>query len=151
MKSKDEILKLENQVCFPFYSMSRLITRAYKPYLEKMDLTYPQYLVLLVLWEHEKLPMNKIGQKLLLNTNTLSPLIQRMEKMQLLKRNRSNEDERQVFVELTEKGKSYKSQAAGIPENLLHSLTSEEVELSEVLLLKDTLDKWIAILSERSE
>lgn len=151
MIEEEEQLKLDNQICFPIYSVSRLITRAYKPYLEEMGLTYPQYLVLLVLWEHKKLSMNRIGEKLLLNTNTLSPLIKRMEKMNLLQRSRSSEDERSVFVELTEKGISYKSNAAPVPQQLLKSLLSEDVELTDVLLLKDTLDKWIAILSEKSE
>ncbi len=149
--TEKEQLKLSNQICFPIYSVSRLITKAYKPYLEKMGLTYPQYLVLLVLWEHGTLSMNQIGDRLLLNTNTLSPLIKRMEKMNLLRRARSEKDERNVFVELTEKGTSYKNDAAPVPEKLLKSLLSEEVELTDVLLLKDTLDKWIAILSEKSE
>lgn len=148
---EEEQLKLNNQICFPIYSVSRLITKAYKPYLEKMGLTYPQHLVLLVLWEHGKLSMNQIGEKLLLNTNTLSPLIKRMEKMKLLKRKRSELDERSVLVELTEKGISYKTDAAPIPQKLLNSLLSEDVELTDVMLLKDTLDKWIAILSQRSE
>ena len=148
---EEEQLKLNNQICFPIYSVSRLITKSYKPYLEKMGLTYPQYLVLLVLWEHGKLSMNQIGEKLLLNTNTLSPLIKRMEKMKLLKRKRSELDERSVLVELTEKGISYKTDAAPIPQKLLNSLLSEDVELTDVMLLKDTLDKWIAILSQRSE
>lgn len=151
MMEEEEQLKLSNQICFPIYSVSRLITKAYKPYLEKMGLTYPQYLVLLVLWEHEKLSMNQIGERLLLNTNTLSPLIKRMEKMNLLKRTRSEQDERSVLVKLTEKGISYKAYAAPVPQKLLKSLLSEEVELTDVMLLKDTLDKWIAILSERSE
>lgn len=149
--SEEEQLKLGNQICFPIYSVSRLITKAYKPYLEKMGLTYPQYLVLLVLWEHGKLSVNQIGEKLLLNTNTLSPLIKRMEKMDLLKRARSKKDERSVLVGLTEKGLSYKADATPIPQKLLKSLLSEEVELTDVMLLKDTLDKWIAILSEKSE
>ncbi len=76
-----EQLKLSNQICFPIYTASRLITKAYKPFLEKMGLTYPQYLVLLVLWEHGSLSINQIGKKLHLNTNTLSPLIKRMEKI----------------------------------------------------------------------
>ena len=86
----DEQLKLNNQICFPIYSVSRLITKAYKPFLEEMGLTYPQYLVLLVLWENDNIAMNKIGEKLLLNTNTLSPLVKRMEKMELLRRKRSD-------------------------------------------------------------
>ena len=77
-------LQLSNQICFPIYSVSRLITKAYKPYLDKMELTYPQYLVLMVLWENDSISVNQISEKLLLNTNTLSPLLKRMEKMKLL-------------------------------------------------------------------
>jgi len=148
---KEEQLKLENQVCFPIYSVSRLITRAYKPYLEKLDLTYPQYLVLLVLWEENQLSVNRIGQKLLLNTNTLSPLIKRMEKNDLLKRTRSKEDERTVLVSLTKKAQDIKQEAASIPQNLLNTLTNDAVEISDVVLLKKTLDSWIEILSKESE
>lgn len=149
MKEKDT-LKLEQQVCFPIYSVSRLITKAYKPHLDKMGLTYPQYLVLLVLWEHKELSVNQIGEKLVLNTNTLSPLIKRLEKTGLLKRNRSEKDERSVMVSLTEKGLSYRAEATAIPEKLLLSLLSEEVQLNDVLLLKNTLDKWLEILSKRT-
>lgn len=148
---KEEQLKLKNQICFPIYSVSRLITRAYKPYLEKLDLTYPQYLVLLVLWEENKLSVNKIGRKLLLNTNTLSPLIKRMEKNELLTRTRSNDDERTVLVSLTEKGLSLKDKASSIPQDLLNTLINEDVELSDIILLKKTLDSWINILSKDSE
>jgi len=146
-----EQLKLSNQICFPIYSLSRLITKAYKPFLEKMGLTYPQYLVLLVLWEHGDLSINQIGEKLHLNTNTLSPLIKRMEKIELLNRTRSAKDERSVLVELTEKGRSLKTHAAPVPRKLLDILISEDVELKDVMLLKDTLDKLINILSEKSK
>jgi len=148
--TEEEQLKLSNQICFPIYSVSRLITKAYKPYLEKMGLTYPQYLVLLVLWEHGRLSVNQIGERLLLNTNTLSPLVQRMEKMNLLKRVKSEKDERSVMVDLTEKGLAFKDDAAPVPEKLLKSLLSDEVELTDVMLMKDTLDKWIKILSKQS-
>ena len=148
---KEEQLKLENQICFPIYSVSRLITRAYKPYLEKLGITYPQYLVLLVLWEENSLSVNKIGQKLLLNTNTLSPLIKRMEKNELLTRTRSRDDERTVLVSLTEKGRSLQEQASTIPQDLLNTLLNDDVELSDVILLKKTLDSWIQILSKDPE
>jgi len=146
-----EQLKLDNQICFPLYSVSRLITKAYKPFLEKMNLTYPQYLVLLVLWEHGNLSINQIGEKLLLNTNTLSPLIKRMEKLDLLNRTRSKEDERSVRIALTEKGKSLKTEASEVPQKLLNRLLSEEVALTDVMLLKDTLNKWIIALTEKSD
>lgn len=145
----DEQLKLNNQICFPIYSVSRLITKAYKPFLEEMGLTYPQYLVLLVLWENDNIAMNKIGEKLLLNTNTLSPLVKRMEKMELLRRKRSEKDERSVFIQLTEKGKELKNKAVLIPEKLLNTLLTEDVSLTEIMLLKDTLNKWSDILSEK--
>jgi DNA-binding MarR family transcriptional regulator len=114
-----------------------------------MGLTYPQYLVLLVLWENDNIAMNKIGEKLLLNTNTLSPLIKRMEKMDLLQRKRSNKDERSVFIQLTEKGKKLKNTAIPIPEKLLNTLLTEDVTLTEIMLLKDTLNKWSDILLDR--
>ncbi len=145
----NEQLKLNNQVCFPIYSVSRLITKAYKPFLEEMGLTYPQYLVLLVLWENDNLSVNQIGEKLLLNTNTLSPLIKRMEKMDLLRRTRSEKDERSVFIQLTEKGKALRNTALPIPEKLLNTLLNEDVTLTEIMILKDTLNKWSDILSDR--
>jgi DNA-binding MarR family transcriptional regulator len=147
----DDQLKLNNQICFPIYSVSRLITKAYKPFLEKMGLTYPQYLVLLVLWEKDGVSINHIGEKLMLNTNTLSPLIKRMEKMELLQRNRADKDERSVVVTLTQKGKELKKRAIPVPEKLLDTLLTDDVELTDVLLLKDQLNKWIDILSEKKQ
>ena len=146
---KTEQLKLSNQVCFPIYSVSRLLTKAYKPYLDKMEITYPQYLVLMVLWEEEGITVNQISEKLLLNTNTVSPLLKRMEKSELINRNRSNEDERSVIIQLTKKGKLLKKQAAHIPENLLKVLFTDKVELSDIVHLKETLDELIIALSPK--
>ncbi|WP_339920329.1 MarR family transcriptional regulator [uncultured Flavobacterium sp.] len=144
----DAQLKLSNQVCFPIYSASRLITKAYKPYLDEMGITYPQYLVLMVLWENDILSVNQITEKLLLNTNTLSPLLKRMERMQLLQRNRSESDERSVIVQLTEKGKNLKDQAKPIPDQLIKILLTENIKISDVLQLKEMLNEWIKILTE---
>lgn len=148
---EQEQLKLENQICFPIYSVSRLITKAYKPYLDKLGLTYPQYLVLLVLWEEDTISVKKIGQKLLLNTNTLSPLIKRMEQSELLTRTRSKDDERTVLISLSDKGEKLKKEASSIPQDLLKTLINDDVEPSDVILLKRTLDSWISILAEPSE
>ncbi|NGY38255.1 MarR family transcriptional regulator [Flavobacterium sp. XN-5] len=148
---EDVQLKLSSQVCFPIYSASRLITKAYRPYLEEMGITYPQYLVLMVLWENDGLTVNQITEKLLLNTNTLSPLLKRMEKMELLQRNRSSEDERSVIVHLTEKGKNLKAQARPIPENLIKILLTENINLSDVIQLKDMLNEWIRMLTENDK
>lgn len=144
-------LKLSNQICFPLYSVSRLITKAYKPYLDEMGLTYPQYLVLLVLWENDGLSVNQITEKLLLNTNTLSPLLKRMEKMEILQRNRSSEDERSVIVQITEKGKQLKTLAKPIPENLIKTLLTENISMANVIQLKDMLNEWIKILKDNDK
>ena len=101
----DEQFKLENQLCFRLYTAARLTMGAYHPYLDPLGITYPQYLVLLVLWEKDKRPVCEIGKRLLLETNTLTPLLQRMEKAGLVTRTRGKEDSRQRIVSLTEKGK----------------------------------------------
>lgn len=121
-------LKLENQICFPFYAISRLITRQYQPYLDELELTYPQYLVLLVLWEHERMAVNEIATKLILNTNTITPLLKRMESMGLLERNKDKIDERKVMVQLTKKGSALKKKAICIPEKLMGAAAGDEKE-----------------------
>ncbi|MEZ7900664.1 MAG: MarR family transcriptional regulator [Flavobacteriales bacterium] len=147
----DTQLQLSNQICFPLYSVSRLITKAYKPYLEQMEITYPQYLVLMVLWEKDGVCINEISEKLLLNTNTLSPLLKRMENSNLLKRNRSCEDERSVIIELTEKGENLKKQAAPVPDELIKILITENIQLDEVIQLKGMLNEWIELLSDNKK
>jgi len=142
-------LHLNKQVCFPIYSVSRLITKAYKPFLNDLNLTYPQYLVLMVLWEEDGISINQISEKLLLQTNTLSPLLKRMEKMDLLKRQRSNKDERTVIIKLTKKGAHLKVKATCIPEKLLNILVTEKIELTEITHLKEILNQWIEIFSKK--
>jgi len=147
----DSKLKLDSQICFPIYSASRLITKAYKPFLDEIGLTYPQYLVLMVLWERDEISVREVTKKLMLNTNTISPLLKRMEKMELLKRTRSTKDERSVIIKLTEKGKHLKTGARPIPEKLLQSLLNENINLSDVLQLKEMLNEWIKVLSEKTK
>jgi DNA-binding MarR family transcriptional regulator len=145
----DSQLKLNNQICFPIYSTSRLLTKAYKPFLEKLGLTYPQYLVLMVLWEEDKLSVNKISERLMLNTNTLSPLLKRMEKLELLNRRRSTADERSVTVQITEKGAQLKNEARPIPEKILNTLLTENIGLNDVIQLREMLNEWIKVLSKK--
>ncbi len=147
----DKQLQLSSQICFPLYSASRLMTKAYKPYLDKMGLTYPQYLVLMVLWENDGLTVNQITEKLLLNTNTISPLLKRMEKMEILKRSRSGEDERIVIVRLTEMGKQLKTKALPIPDNLLMTLLSDKLDLEDLMKLKGMLGDLISVLNAKNE
>jgi DNA-binding MarR family transcriptional regulator len=103
------------------------------------------------LWENDSLSVNQITEKLLLNTNTLSPLLKRMEKMELLKRTRSSEDERSVIVQLTEKGRRLKEQAKPIPEKLIKILLTENIDVSDVIQLKEMLNNWITILTDNNK
>lgn len=146
-----EQLKLSNQVCFPLYSASRLMTKAYKPFLDEIGITYPQYLVLLVLWENDGVSVNQITEKLMLNTNTISPLLKRMEKLKLIERIRNSEDERCVTIQLTDAGKELKEKASLIPNQMLQILSSESIELTEVLKLKEMLNNWIDVLQKNSK
>jgi MarR family transcriptional regulator, organic hydroperoxide resistance regulator len=146
-----EQLKLENQLCFPLYAVSHLITRRYQPYLEKLGITYPQYLVLLVLWENDGLSVNEISKKLMLNTNTVTPLLKRMEKTGLLGRSRSEEDERRVMVRLSEKGRKMRDPAAEIPGKLSIGLIPEALSMHDVVDLREKLYRIIHYLSEEQK
>lgn len=123
MPSKaDELLKLDNQLCFQLYSASRLMTKLYQPLLKPLDLTYPQYLVMLVLWEQpmgHKFTVTELGERLYLDSGTLTPLLKRLESKRLIQRQRSSEDERQVWVKLTTSGEGLKQQAKRVPEKLV--------------------------------
>lgn len=142
-----EQLKLENQLCFPIYAASRLIIRNYQPFLEKLGVTYPQYLVLLVLWEQDSITVNAITKKLILNTNTITPLLQRMETLGIIVRQRSSEDERKVLVSLTEKGKALREDAQEIPAILGSQLVSGKMTIKQLLSLKESLYHLIDELS----
>ena len=143
-----EQLKLENQLCFPVYAASRLITREYQTYLDELAITYPQYLVLLILWEYDHLPVNDIGKKLILNTNTITPLLKRMEQQGLIVRERSKDDERKVIVQLTEKGNEMKERASIIPEQLANGLLNSELKVDDLVKLKENLNSIIDFLSK---
>lgn len=146
-----EQLKLGNQFCFPVYAASRLITREYQPYLDGLGITYPQYLVLLVLWESDGMTVNDIAHKLILNTNTVTPLLKRMESVGLLKRRRSGEDERKVEVYLTPEGIRMREAAASIPEKLVRGIHSGNLNLEEMVEIRDKLNQLIAHLSSRKD
>ena len=142
-----EQLKLENQLCFPVYAASRLITRVYQPYLDEIGITYPQYLVLLVLWEKDKVTVNDISRKLILNTNTTTPLLKRLETLGLVTRRRSGKDERKVIIALTAKGKKLQSRAADIPGKLSEGLAAGSMSINELIDLKGKLYEIINYLS----
>jgi len=141
-------LKLENQLCFPFYAVSRLIIRAYQEDLDALGITYPQYLVLLVLWENDNITVNEIADKLILNTNTVTPLLKRMEVTGLLTRKQSKTDQRKVIISLTEEGKTLKEKACEIPLRLMQKLKIEPTDpnIEELIDLKSKLQHLIEIL-----
>jgi MarR family transcriptional regulator, organic hydroperoxide resistance regulator len=143
-----EQLKLENQLCFPVYAASRLITREYQPYLDKLGLTYPQYLVLLILWETDDMPVNDIARKLILNTNTMTPLLKRMEQQGLVTRERSQDDERKVRVQLTQKGLQLREQASSVSLELVKRLSESHLQLEDLIKLRDNLNALISFLTK---
>jgi len=142
-----EQLKLNNQLCFPVYAASRLIIREYQPLLDKLGITYPQYLVLLVLWENDAVTVNQIAHKLILNTNTITPLLKRMEVQGLITRDRSTDDTRKVVVALTTKGREMEKEAACIPEQLIKGFQNSTMSVEELLTLKKQLHQLIDLLN----
>jgi len=138
-----EDLKLSNQICFPIYSLAKEVINLYRPILKDLDITYPQYLVLLVLWEEDELNVSDIGKKLNLDSGTLTPLLKRLEQKNIVLRKRKTNDERVVCISLTEDGKSLKSKAECIPSKLKEMTPISEEELYE---LKRLMDKTITQL-----
>ena len=137
-------LQLDNQICFAVYSTAHAFNRVYKPLLDRLGLTYPQYLVMLVLWERDDVPLKDIGERLFLDSGTLTPLLKRMEAADLIKRTRSTADERQVLIALTSKGQALKEKARAVPEGILASSACSLGELSriknDIVALRDRLN-----------
>lgn len=129
---KETSLFLEDQLCFPIYATSRMITRMYQPFLEEIGLTYPQYLAMLVLWEKDEITVGQLGRRMLLNTNTITPILQKLKQKKIITKQRSKEDERVVTVKLTEKGILLKEKAASIPKNLIESINYSPDELMQI-------------------
>ncbi len=143
---RDESLKLEHQLCFSLYTASRMVIRSYKPLLERLGLTYPQYLVMLVLWEwalpeHDQHPnarsVGELGERLRLDSGTLTPLLKRLELSGLVRRTRSTEDERRVELSLTAAGEALKERAYDIPQALVCAL---DVPVEDLIALRAQVD-----------
>lgn len=141
MEANDNYFLLEDHLCFSLYACSRAILRYYRPYLDKLNLTYPQYLVLLVLWENDQRTVKELGEALDLDSGTLTPLLKRMEANQLVERRREPSDERVVTVRLTEEGRQLREKATCIPKALL-----EKIDLApqEMNTLNETIKKLLA-------
>jgi len=134
-----EQLKLENQICFPLYATSRLITREYQPHLDELGVTYPQYLVLMLLWEYDEMTINHIAEKLILKTNTVTPLLKRMETLGIVERKRDTVDSRKVYICLTKHGLTLREKAADIPKKLGKKILSDDFTLKDLVKLQSQL------------
>ena len=143
----EEAFKLDNQLCFRLYTASRLLTQAYHPLLSEYGLTYPQYLVLLVLWEKDAQPVNDIAKRLHLETNTVTPLLQRMEKEGVLLRERGAQDARQMIVSLTPAGRELKRKLAEVPDTVGKGVVCDSFTPDMAPELFRMLDDIIAKLS----
>ena len=133
----DEALKLDNQLCFALYACSREITKLYKPILDELSITYTQYISLLVLWEKDNITVNEMGKKLHLDSGTLTPLLKKLESMNLVTRIRDTIDERKVYVALTQKGIELKKIAIEIPSKIF---CCTGLSIESALLLKSNID-----------
>jgi DNA-binding MarR family transcriptional regulator len=135
---------LGNQLCFAVYSTAHAFNRVYKPLLDRLGLTYPQYLVMLVLWERDGLSVKEIGKRLFLDSGTLTPLLKRLEAAELVKRTRSTEDERQVLIALTSKGQALREKARTVPQAILAASACSVSQLSaiknDLVALRDQLN-----------
>ena len=131
-------LKLENQLCFPLYAASREIIKKYKPFLDDLDLTYTQYITLMLLWEQKTMTVKELGDRLYLDSGTLTPLLKKLESKKLLTRVRSTQDERNLNVTITDEGEALRDRAVLIPEKIVNGLglASEEATLLYRLLYK---------------
>lgn len=127
-----DALKLSNQICFPFYALSRNIIKRYTPFLQHLDLTYPQYLVMMILWEKDEILIKDICDRLWLETNTVSPLIKNLEAKGFIERKQKSWNKKEVLVLVTNKWKNLKKQAQEIPEKLLESVDMNSQELQDL-------------------
>ena len=125
-------LKLENQLCFPLYAASKEIVKHYKPFLDEMDMTYTQYITMMVLWEHKELTVKELGNYLYLDSGTLTPLLKTIEKKGWVTRCRSTEDERVLNVSITQKGEDLKEKAIHVPEKMAECVKLDKEEAMQL-------------------
>lgn len=126
MSNKYVALKLDNQLCFPLYAVSKEIVKRYTPFLNEIDLTYTQYIAMMVMWEHKEVSVKELGQKLFLDSGTLTPVLKNLEKKELVKRERSKTDERFLVVSITEKGMQLRDKACEIPAKIGECIQLDE-------------------------
>ena len=143
---KYDVLKLENQICFPLYAAAKEIVRKYKPILDELDLTYTQYIAMMVLWEKEKVSVKELGEKLYLDSGTLTPVVKSLEQKGYVARARPPSDERVLQVALTDKGRDLKDKALSVPERIVSSCVA--LSPTEVATLYTLLYKVLGVSKE---
>ena len=135
---KYDTLKLENQLCFPLYAAAKEITRKYKPFLDKLDLTYTQYICMMVMWEHKSLNVKTLGEYIYLDSGTLTPLLKKLEDKGYIERKKNVEDERNLVISITDKGMKLRDEALSVPQSIgsCIPLTAEEAAVLYKVLYK---------------
>lgn len=142
MADKFDHLKLENQLCFPLYACSKEMVKAYKPFLDELDLTYTQYITMMVMWEHKELRVKEVGRYLYLDSSTLTPLLKRLEEKGYVTRRRSTDDERDLIVTITEHGEALKEKASTVPQRLSACISLDPQKAQTLYaLLHEMLEK----------
>lgn len=145
MSDKYDALKLENQLCFPLYACSKEIVKRYKPFLEEIDLTYTQYIAMLVLWEHKEMNVKELGKYLFLDSGTLTPVLKKLEQKGYISRTRAEQDERVLNVAITKEGEQLRDKALDIPQKMGSCLLLEQ---EEVIQLYTILHKIMGMFEE---
>ena len=135
MDSKYDSLHLDNQLCFPLYAASKEVVKKYRPYLDRLDLTYTQYITMMVMWEHKKMNVNELGAELFLDSGTLTPVLKSLEKKGYLKRERDEDDERILNVSITLSGEDLKDKAVSIPKTVAGCIKLDQKEALELYRL----------------
>lgn len=143
MSDKYDALKLDNQLCFPLYAVSKEIVRKYTPFLNEIDLTYTQYIVMMVMWEHREVNVKELGQKLYLDSGTLTPLLKNLEKKGLVTRQRSSKDERVLEVSITKEGMELRDKAIEIPSKIGGCISLEAEEAVSLFTIINKLLKQL--------
>ena len=143
MEEKYEVLKLSKQLCFPLYACSREMIKLYKPWLDELGLTYTQYITMMVLWEHKAMTVKALGQELYLDSGTLTPLLKKLEEKGLVTRRRSDLDERNLIVTITESGEAMKDRALHIPAEMTKCILLPKEDIRELYRMLHQLLEFV--------
>ena len=143
MEEKYECLKLSKQLCFPLYACSREMIKLYKPFLDELGLTYTQYITMMVLWEHKAMTVKALGQELYLDSGTLTPLLKKLEEKGLVTRRRSDLDERNLIVTITELGESMRDRALHIPEEMTKCINLPREDIRDLYRMLHQLLEYV--------